>query len=639
MICSKFKLFNISFAFFILFFSTFVCFGQNGEENLRLSVEEILPKLFRDDVFGFRISFPQTWTVTYPPFSASNLTLFTAFKNSKDGKGSPRVIVLIKNIVNIPKLSNPLNLGNSHKTDKRLFMKEFNIVKHVYKSGYENAAWMEYEGIEDVDGPERKKKFISKFFANEKIGYIVQGDDEYESFEENRDSILRILNSFRLSSLIMDKKFGVFPPKILYRKALNFIDEGDYLNAENALAEAIRKKTDFVDAHFLLGKVYKGIDRFSLAFTELMRALTFKKDSVEIRIELASVYVGLEKYSDAITQYRWLSKKIRDPDIYWQMGLVYEKLKNKTSAIEAYKSAIKLGVVAKWEAKLGKVYLKLSGLLGEMEEYRGASNMIQEALKIAPKPENKKELEDKMEYFLDMAYKREKPLPVDVVSVKDEWIKAKKEIAINMEENKGKFLSPKERVARVNPAVVVVHTFKDGGWNIASGVIFSSNGFILTNEHVIRDAKAVRVKVLDSSTYPASIITFEAKQDLALLKIQGDTPFTFASFGNSDEIGLVEEVIAIGSPLSESLEHTVTKGIISGKNRTFKPGPMNMLQTDVAINKGNSGGPLINKKGEVIGINTLVIRRGGMAEGLNFAIPSNTVITFLKNFKYGGFDM
>ncbi|HNS48769.1 MAG TPA: Do family serine endopeptidase [bacterium] len=154
--------------------------------------------------------------------------------------------------------------------------------------------------------------------------------------------------------------------------------------------------------------------------------------------------------------------------------------------------------------------------------------------------------------------------------------------------------------------------------SLGSGVLVSADGYILTNNHVIAEAAAVKVKLLDGREFNARVAGQDAKTDLALLKINaGGLPF--APFGDSSAQPVGEWVLAIGNPFG--LEGTVTVGVVSAKGRHLGINPIeSFIQTDASINPGNSGGPLVNLKGEVIGINTAILSGG---QGLGFAIPSN----------------
>ncbi len=168
----------------------------------------------------------------------------------------------------------------------------------------------------------------------------------------------------------------------------------------------------------------------------------------------------------------------------------------------------------------------------------------------------------------------------------------------------------------------------DGGTknSIGSGVIFDPKGYILTNYHVIAGAEEVEVTPFGykEMVYPARIVKADPESDLVILKIDSREKFPCATLGNSDLIEVADTVLAIGSPFG--LEHTVTKGIISDNKRDLiidETEYKDMIQTDAAINRGNSGGPLVNVGGEVIGINTAIYAPTGIFTGIGFAIPIN----------------
>jgi len=164
-----------------------------------------------------------------------------------------------------------------------------------------------------------------------------------------------------------------------------------------------------------------------------------------------------------------------------------------------------------------------------------------------------------------------------------------------------------------------------------SGVFISEEGYVITNNHVVENARRLSVILADGTELQATLIGTEKYADLAVLKIDGEIP-AVANLGNSDGLKPGETVIAIGSPLGD-FKNTVTVGVVSATGRMIDTGRgyeiEGLIQTDAAINSGNSGGPLINLAGEVIGINTLIIRGSILgsapAEGLGFAIPSNLV--------------
>lgn len=156
-------------------------------------------------------------------------------------------------------------------------------------------------------------------------------------------------------------------------------------------------------------------------------------------------------------------------------------------------------------------------------------------------------------------------------------------------------------------------------YSLGSGFIVDPKGYILTNEHVIMGGSDIRVTLKDGKRYPAKVVGAAPEMDLALLKIDGDHPFPTVQLGRSDDLMIGEPVIAVGNPYG--LSNTVTVGVLSAEGRTFKSGNReysDFLQTDAPINPGNSGGPLLNILGQVIGINTAIIKN---AQGIGFAIP------------------
>src|SRR5277367_6144724 len=160
--------------------------------------------------------------------------------------------------------------------------------------------------------------------------------------------------------------------------------------------------------------------------------------------------------------------------------------------------------------------------------------------------------------------------------------------------------------------------------SLGSGFIVDDSGIVVTNNHVIADADEINVILNDGTKIKADIVGVDKKTDLAVLKFKPPKPLISVKFGDSDKLRLGEWVIAIGNPFS--LGGTVTAGIVSARNRDISNGPYdNYIQTDAAINRGNSGGPLFNLDGEVIGVNTLIISPTGGSIGIGFAVPSKTV--------------
>ncbi len=172
-----------------------------------------------------------------------------------------------------------------------------------------------------------------------------------------------------------------------------------------------------------------------------------------------------------------------------------------------------------------------------------------------------------------------------------------------------------------------------------SGVIVSPDGLIVTNHHVVEKSKDIKVTLNDHREYKAQIIGSDPSTDIALLKIE-QTRLPFMVFGNSDSVRVGEWVLAVGNPFN--LESTVTAGIISAKGRninilTGTTSIESFLQTDAAVNPGNSGGALVNTAGELIGINTAIITESGNYEGYSFAIPSNLAQKIVRDLKEFGF--
>ncbi|MGP8120335.1 MAG: DegQ family serine endoprotease [Xanthobacteraceae bacterium] len=160
--------------------------------------------------------------------------------------------------------------------------------------------------------------------------------------------------------------------------------------------------------------------------------------------------------------------------------------------------------------------------------------------------------------------------------------------------------------------------------SLGSGFIIDTAGIVVTNNHVIADADEINVILNDGTKIRAEVIGRDKKTDLAVLKFKPEKPLTAVKFGDSDKLRLGEWVVAIGNPFS--LGGTVTAGIVSARNRDINSGPYdNYIQTDAAINRGNSGGPLFNLDGEVIGVNTAIISPSGGSIGIGFAVPSKTV--------------
>ena len=171
--------------------------------------------------------------------------------------------------------------------------------------------------------------------------------------------------------------------------------------------------------------------------------------------------------------------------------------------------------------------------------------------------------------------------------------------------------------------------------SLGSGFIIDASGIVVTNNHVISDADEINVILNDGAKLKAEIIGRDQKTDIALLRVKPDRPLKAVKFGDSDKLRLGEWVIAIGNPFS--LGGSVTAGIVSARNRDINSGPYdNYIQTDAAINRGNSGGPLFNLEGEVIGVNTAIISPSGGSIGIGFAVPSKTALPVIEQLRQLG---
>ena len=191
------------------------------------------------------------------------------------------------------------------------------------------------------------------------------------------------------------------------------------------------------------------------------------------------------------------------------------------------------------------------------------------------------------------------------------------------------------------PSVVSITVETPNGMGTGTGVILSEDGYIVTNCHVLESALEIQVKLYDGLQYTAMLVGDDPMTDLAVIKIQAENLIP-AEFGDSDSLRVGDMVVAIGDPLGQQFSGTMTDGIISGIDRDMvvEGRVMNLLQTNAAMNSGNSGGPLINCYGQVIGINTVKIGtfadRAGV-EGLGFAIPSTTVMEIVNQLMEQGY--
>jgi serine protease Do len=178
-----------------------------------------------------------------------------------------------------------------------------------------------------------------------------------------------------------------------------------------------------------------------------------------------------------------------------------------------------------------------------------------------------------------------------------------------------------ELAKAVKPAVVNVTSRRETGRGAGSGFVINTDGYVVTNNHVVEDSTSVMVKLSDGRELTASVVGRDAKTDLALLKVDAKG-LPVLGLGDSAALQVGEPVMAIGNPFG--LEQTVTTGIVSATGRVLGAGPYDdFVQTDASINPGNSGGPLINARGQVVGINSIIFSRTGGSVGIGFAIPVN----------------
>lgn len=168
-----------------------------------------------------------------------------------------------------------------------------------------------------------------------------------------------------------------------------------------------------------------------------------------------------------------------------------------------------------------------------------------------------------------------------------------------------------------------------------SGVIITEDGYIVTNNHVIQNATELEVTLNNNKSYKAKLVGTDSKMDIALLKVDADEKLPYATFGNSDNMKVGEWVLAVGNPYN--LNSTVTAGIVSAKARNLsKDGIQSFIQTDAAVNPGNSGGALVNTRGELVGINTMISSPTGSYAGYSFAVPSNITRKIIEDLmEYG----
>lgn len=213
----------------------------------------------------------------------------------------------------------------------------------------------------------------------------------------------------------------------------------------------------------------------------------------------------------------------------------------------------------------------------------------------------------------------------------------------------GRHSSLADMVEAISPSVVQINTKmqdeavatpfgyarKPGGASLGSGFIVDGSGIVITNNHVVQGAREVLVKLGDGSERQARVLGRDPKTDIAVLRIEGGGKFRAVAWGDSDKIRVGDSVFAVGSPFG--LGNTVTAGIVSARSREIGAGPYDdFLQVDAAINTGNSGGPLFNSAGRVVGVNTAIFSPTGGNVGIGFAIPAQMAMNIAKQITEKG---
>lgn len=190
-------------------------------------------------------------------------------------------------------------------------------------------------------------------------------------------------------------------------------------------------------------------------------------------------------------------------------------------------------------------------------------------------------------------------------------------------------------IAEVNPSVVSIAAETEDAEALGAGIIVGADGYVVTNAHVTENADRITVITADDTEYEAKLVGSDTKTDIALIKVLHPNGFEPAEFADSDTVRVGNAVFAIGNPFG--LGNSVSLGIISAKERDIEKGPYdNFLQTDASINQGNSGGPLFNMNGEIVGMNTAIFSTDGVNMGVGFATPSNQVAWVVSQLKQNG---
>ena len=275
---------------------------------------------------------------------------------------------------------------------------------------------------------------------------------------------------------------------------------------------------------------------------------------------------------------------------------------------------------------IGAVCLALLLLIGTSIAFREPDSKQTGGNSVLPSIGENDDMPENWQDFFDTYYES---VQTDVAEINIPRAKLPIDYTMELQSAGEKELSLQELYQNCSPSIVAISGYVDGktGYSWGTGVVLSQDGLILTNTHVIEDCDRATVTLYDDSVYEAKLVGADAISDVAVLKIEA-TGLPAASFGDSGSLMVGDRVAAIGNPLGETFRMTLTDGIISAIERgiNYNGHSMTLLQTNTALNEGNSGGPLFNMYGQVVGVtNMKMMSSYSSIEGIGFAIPSSTV--------------
>ena len=275
---------------------------------------------------------------------------------------------------------------------------------------------------------------------------------------------------------------------------------------------------------------------------------------------------------------------------------------------------------------IGAVCLALLLLIGTSIAFREPDSEQTGGNSVLPSIGENDDMPENWQDFFDSYYES---VQTDVAEINIPRAKLPIDYTLELQSAAEKELSLQELYQNCSPSIVAISGYVDGktGYSWGTGVVLSEDGLILTNTHVIEDCDRATVTLYDDSVYEAKLVGADAISDVAVLKIEA-TGLPAASFGDSGSLMVGDRVAAIGNPLGETFRMTLTDGIISAIERgiNYNGHSMTLLQTNTALNEGNSGGPLFNMYGQVVGVtNMKMMSSYSSIEGIGFAIPSSTV--------------